>query len=60
MRTFTFLIQDDRYTVPTVAFVVARDEPEARTLANERLTDSRHHRSIEVSEGEIVLFSVSR
>jgi hypothetical protein len=60
MRTFTFLVHDDRYAVPTVALVSVADEQRARTLATARLMESAHHTSVEVLDDDTVLFSVTR
>ena len=47
MLTFTILITDDRYEVPTMALVEAPDVAAAKEIAERRLRESRHHRSIE-------------
>jgi hypothetical protein len=60
VRTFSFMIQDDRYTVPTVALVDARDGGHARDLAARRVAESPHHLAVEVLEGEAFLFTVRR
>jgi hypothetical protein len=60
MRTFTFFVHDDRYSVPTVDFVMADDADKARALAAQRLLASSHHRNVEVSENGGVLFNVLR
>jgi hypothetical protein len=57
MRAFSFYIFDDRYSVPTLVFVPANDEPEARDLAAHRLAETRHYRKVEVWEGDALLFS---
>ena len=60
MRTFTLFVYDDRYSVPTIDFVVAGDVDRARSLAARRLLASIHHRNVEVSEDGGVLFNVRR
>jgi predicted thioesterase len=60
MRTFTFLVHDDRYTVPTFALVSAVDEARAKILATEKLVESAHHTSVEVLDDDTSLFSVAR
>lgn len=50
MRTFSCFITDDRYTVPTLTFLLVADEAFARELALRRLLESPHHRKIEVLE----------
>ncbi len=56
MRTYWFLIEDDRYSVPTLQFVTARDEGAARRIAHTRLADSPHHKRVEVLEDDRFLF----
>jgi hypothetical protein len=60
MPTFTILITDDRYAVPTMAFVEAPDVASAVEIAEWRLGESRHHRSIEVREDDMVVATVVR
>jgi hypothetical protein len=50
LRTFSCFITDDRYAVPTLAFLVVPDERLARELALRRLLESEHHRQIELLE----------
>ena len=58
MRNFEFFVNDLRYSLPTLLLVEARDETRARILAGLVLAESRHHLSVEVREGDRVLFSV--
>jgi len=60
MSTFTFYIQDDRYEVPTMDFVIAQNEARARVRATERLLESTHHIAVEVYEGDDLRFSATR
>jgi hypothetical protein len=60
MRTFTFLVHDDRYAVPTVGLVSAADETRAKHLATERLVESAHHTRVDVLNDDTRLFSVTR
>ncbi|HZZ90441.1 MAG TPA: hypothetical protein VFE13_19085 [Caulobacteraceae bacterium] len=60
MRTFNLFIEDDRYTVPTLAFVTARDKRAALRLAMRRLEESPHHLCVEVCEGDDFLGHVAR
>ena len=60
MHTFSFFIEDDRYSVPTLQIMLLRDIERAKELAADRLRASPHHVSIEVSEGSHPLFRVSR
>jgi hypothetical protein len=57
---FCFFVDDDRYTVPVFEFVFLSSAERARELAAEKLAASAHHRSIEVMEGEQVVFRLSR
>ena len=57
MRTFTFYIEDERYSVPTLLFVTTRDEAHARRLARQKLAEP-HHLSVEVRDGDDVLFKL--
>jgi hypothetical protein len=50
MRTFSCFITDDRYSIPTLAFLLVADEGFARELALRRLLESPHHRKIELLE----------
>jgi hypothetical protein len=59
VRTFTFFIEDDRYTVPTLAIVTVADEGRARAYADRLLKASKHHLSIEAREGDALIFRVS-
>lgn len=52
VRTFTIFMLDDRYKVPTVAFVEAPDAHAATALARRRLDESPHHRAAEVREAD--------
>jgi hypothetical protein len=58
MATFTFCIRDDRYSAPTMAFVIVEDEARAREFAARRLLESAHYTAIDVYEGEDLKFSV--
>lgn len=60
MRTFVFLIHDQRYSVPTLAIVTAPDEAGARVLAEQRLAETSHYEAIEVLEDETELFRLCR
>jgi hypothetical protein len=57
--TFQLYIHDDRYRVPNLAIVNARNRDGARELAATRLLESRHHTAVDVYEGEDLLFSVT-
>ena len=51
MRTFSCFVTDDRYSIPTLSFLLVGDEGLARELALRRLMESPHHLSIELLEG---------
>ena len=52
MRTFTFFLTDQRYSVPTVAFITARDVEWAAELARKQLGESPHHLAVELREND--------
>jgi hypothetical protein len=60
MRTFTCLITDRRYAVPTLSFVLAQDAERARELARRDLAANPHHAAVEVREGDRLLFVEAR
>jgi hypothetical protein len=60
MHTFEFFIEDDRYTVPSLELVQARDADRALQLAAERFWASSHHLSVEVRRASARIFFVSR
>lgn len=60
MRTFSFFIEDERSSVPTLEFVTVKTLGRARALAAERLASSAHHLSVEVVDGERLLFRLAR
>jgi len=60
MRTFTVFIEDSRYSVPTLKFLVAADEVRARELAMRELAASKNHLSVELQESGRSLFKQVR
>jgi hypothetical protein len=60
MRTFTCLIKDDRYSVPTLSLYVSSDLTRLRELAQRDLQQNPHHQHFEVHEGHQLLFRLSR
>lgn len=56
MRTFTCLMTDKRYSVPTLTFYLAADEKAARAMARRDLAANPNHRACEVREDDRVLF----
>ena len=59
MRTYSFYIEDDRYSVPTLLFVTTSDEAGARRVAREELADP-HHLSVEVREDDELVFKLAQ
>jgi hypothetical protein len=55
----TFLIEDDRYSVPTLRFACL-DPARARQFARELLADSEHHRSVETWQGDTRVYRMER
>lgn len=60
MRTFTCLVTDTRYSVPTLTFFMTTDEERARELARRDLALNPHHESFELREGDRLLFAEGR
>jgi hypothetical protein len=53
-------LTDDRYSIPTLSFLLVGDEGLMRELALRRLMESPHHRAIEVLEAGERVFVRSR
>ena len=60
MRTFSCFVTDDRYSVPTLTFLLVADAALARELALRRLLESPHHRKVEVLENGEPVFTRDR
>jgi hypothetical protein len=60
MRSYSFFIEDVRYSVPTLKFVTVKDLARARELAIYELAASTSHVCVEVFEGEQPLFRLDR
>ena len=60
MAAFSFLIEDDRYGVPSLEFVIVRDAKRAEEMARSRLGSSSHYLSVTVHLGDMLLFRVDR
>lgn len=60
LRTFSCFVTDDRYSVPTLTFMLVADETLARELALRRLLESPHHRKIELLENGEPVFTRRR
>lgn len=60
MRTFTCLLSDTRYSVPTLIFVLAMDAERATELARRELDANGHHHSFELLEDDRLVCSERR
>lgn len=60
LRTFSFYIHDQRYSVPTLQIVTVHDEARARELAQAHLDEGDHHLAVDVVEGQTELFRLER
>lgn len=60
MRDLTLLIEDDRYTVPTLRLEVLGNSRTLADVADDVLRESEHHRAVEVHEGVRLLIRRSR
>jgi hypothetical protein len=60
MRTFSCFVTDDRYSVPTLTFLMVADAALARELALRRLLESPHHQKVEVLEDGEPVFTRDR
>jgi hypothetical protein len=60
VRDFSLLTVDDRYSTPTLRFLTVASVPRAREHAERILGESPHHLSMEVWEGEVLLFRLQR
>jgi hypothetical protein len=60
MRTFSCFVTDDRYSVPTLTFLMVADAALAREFALRRLLESPHHRKVEVLENGEPVFTRDR
>jgi len=52
LRSYCLYIEDCRYTVPTLLFVNAIGEGQAREIAAEKLAESRFYKAITVWDGD--------
>jgi hypothetical protein len=60
LKTYTFYIDDDRYSVPSLDAVSAADDSEAVITARARLAESPHYRAIEVWDDERQVAKIGR
>lgn len=58
MQDYVLLINDSRYSVPTLRLITARNVDEARSIADLVLAESPYHRSVEASDRHGSLFVV--
>lgn len=56
MTTYSIFIDDDRYSVPTLQFVVGGSETSAFSFAVMYLLDSPHHQSVRVDRDGTEVF----
>jgi hypothetical protein len=57
VETYSFYIEDSRYTVPTLLFVTAAGE-RMREMAEQKLAESEFHLSVTVWNDDVRLFVV--
>ena len=51
-QTYELYLDDDRYAVPTLHLIPARDEATALEIAARLLAESKHHRGAELCLGD--------
>jgi hypothetical protein len=51
-QTYELYLDDDRYAVPTLHLIPARDEATALQIATRLLNESEHHRGAELCLGD--------
>jgi hypothetical protein len=57
MRTFSCFITDEGSSTPTLSLILADNEDRARELARRELADTRRPVSVEVCEGDKLLWA---
>lgn len=60
MRLFKLLVHESRAPAPSLELMTVRDSARARELAAKRLRDSPRSERIEVWEGDVSLFDITR
>jgi hypothetical protein len=60
MRQFTLLGHEPRGPAPSLELMTVRDTKRARELATKRLRDSPWFDRVEVWEGDVALFNITR
>ena len=58
MQDFQFLVTDDRYSVPSLRFVEAKDADAARAIAERLLLEHENYHVIDAWEGGAHAFTV--
>lgn len=56
-RDFTVLIDDDRYSVPNLRFVLARSKADAAQIADGILAESPHHHGVQVWSPDALIYA---
>lgn len=56
-RDFTVLIDDDRYRVLSLRFILARSEASAIQVADRILAESEHHLGVQVWTGDALIYT---
>jgi hypothetical protein len=57
MGSFELYIDDERYSVPQLAFVVADNRAAAVEMATAMMRENRHYRGIELRSGDALQFA---
>jgi hypothetical protein len=60
MRLFTLLVHESRAPAPSLELMTVRDSDRARELATKRLRESPRSERVEVWEGGVSLFAITR
>ena len=60
MRAYTIFIEDDRYSVPTLVIIDTSTRARAEQLTLEKLTESPHHRAVELRLGDRLVYRSCR
>lgn len=60
MRLFTLLVHEGRQTAPSLELMTVRDRARARELATKKLRESPRFHRIEVWEGDVAVFDITR
>ena len=60
MRTYTIFVEDDRYSVPTLAMIDTSSRARAEQVTLEKLTESPHHRAVELRLGDKLVYRRAR